>query len=393
MNKCATCQNCYTAQNGKPQTQGMPSRPTKYAPITNITPHITTACNLKCPYCFVYFDDFKPETMTRETAERMVDWLIKESRNERGLSIHFFGGEPFMAPGIMEHTIEYAKEQGMIWDKVFSFGATTNGTLLEDKALELVLKHKIKLLISLDGDRESHDKNRKYHNGTGSYDDIMENIRHIPPPMYDFRLTFTPETVGRLAANVIHLHKKYGKIPAPLPVFEVEWTDESWGIYERQLRILMDYVLDCQEKGVTVNIKQFQDAEQVIKLEKRIPTTCGRGVGGVGIDPRGNIYPCHRFTTNARIPNEYIIGTIDTGIEYERRAKLIEMDSSKIRSEAYDCMRCPARMRCAGHCLAVNFDMTGDSFTVAKNQCDFERINQRVGAELYCIRKNFGGGK
>jgi len=53
----------------------------------------------------------------------------------------------------------------------------TNGTLI-DKKLDEIKKNDFRLQISIDGDKETHDRNRVYK-GTenGTFDKIIENIQ------------------------------------------------------------------------------------------------------------------------------------------------------------------------------------------------------------------------
>ncbi len=56
---------------------------------------------------------------------------------------------------------------------------TTNAILLEDdeRMLETLLKHDVQISVSLDGGREANDRHRKYANGKGSYDKVMQGLR------------------------------------------------------------------------------------------------------------------------------------------------------------------------------------------------------------------------
>lgn len=62
----------------------------------------------------------------------------------------------------------------------------TNGTCVTDEYLSLLKRINVKTLnISLDGPEEVHDKNRKYHDLSGSYKNIVKNIKVFLREGYD----------------------------------------------------------------------------------------------------------------------------------------------------------------------------------------------------------------
>jgi len=55
-------------------------------------------------------------------------------------------------------------------------GVNTNLTLLTEEIAEFFNRNNIDVYISIDGYREAHNRTRKYHNGKGSFDDIIEKV-------------------------------------------------------------------------------------------------------------------------------------------------------------------------------------------------------------------------
>lgn len=90
---------------------------------------LTEACNLRCDYCFVAMKKAY-KRMSWEVAKRAIDFLMKESREEKEVEILFFGGEPLLAFPLMKKVAEYAVQQADSLGKKLSFTCTTNATLL-----------------------------------------------------------------------------------------------------------------------------------------------------------------------------------------------------------------------------------------------------------------------
>ena len=71
----------------------------------------------------------------------------------------------------------YGKEQGKLHDKIFKFTLTTNGVLLTKEVQDFLNQEGISAVLSLDGRKETNDNMRKFPNGTGSYDAIVQNFQ------------------------------------------------------------------------------------------------------------------------------------------------------------------------------------------------------------------------
>ena len=126
----------------------------------NIMLNVTDACNLECRYCFV---SQHPHFMSLEVAKDTVDFfndIISKSdknesnqkRNERRFNINFFGGEPTLCwDSIIVPLINYTEEK----DYNIHFGMTSNCTLLDDEKIKFMKEHKMSLLFSIDGDKQT----------------------------------------------------------------------------------------------------------------------------------------------------------------------------------------------------------------------------------------------
>ncbi|MFQ8899523.1 MAG: radical SAM protein [[Clostridium] scindens] len=73
--------------------------------------------------------------------------------------------------------VEYSEAKTK--DKEIYFYITTNGTLLTEQIISYLCEHNFNITISLDGDKEEHNKNRRFLEGTGSFDLIMNNLQKI----------------------------------------------------------------------------------------------------------------------------------------------------------------------------------------------------------------------
>jgi uncharacterized protein len=141
-------------------------------------------CNLKCDYCYYYQtgdDSWKnrPTRVASDTVVQLADFLkqgIQECHIET-LQIVFHGGEPTLQrPEDFDWACNYLTVSlGSLCRLEFTI--QTNGTRLDKKWLELFVKHRVAVGVSIDGRKAIHDKARPYHNGRGSYDRTVAGIQ------------------------------------------------------------------------------------------------------------------------------------------------------------------------------------------------------------------------
>lgn len=147
--------------------------------LRSIELHVSHACNLGCSYCFAGKGDYgtSPLLMTDEIAFKAVDYLVASSSENETLAIVFFGGEPMINEPLIWKTVDYSKR--IYPNRNFTYSITTNGTLLNDTAVNSFKEHGFSVLISLDGTGCKHDASRPYKTGGGSFSDIDKNVRRF----------------------------------------------------------------------------------------------------------------------------------------------------------------------------------------------------------------------
>jgi uncharacterized protein len=139
----------------------------------------TLDCNFRCWYCI---QDHNSGIMSQETVEEIKLYIQKsvEEDNLDYLHIEWFGGEPFLYfREIIEPIILYAKEICIDNSVNFISSATTNGYLIDDNIAKRLDDLNFRFFqITLDGDREHHNKTRVAEKDS-SFDKILHNINLI----------------------------------------------------------------------------------------------------------------------------------------------------------------------------------------------------------------------
>ncbi len=258
--------------------------------------------------------------ISTDTAKAAVDWLRSEGRNGRWKHITFFGGEPLLRPKLIRETIEYALETN---DPIDKFSILSNGTIWNEEVketLQYMRSHcpQSVLQISVDGQKESHDKYRKFHDGRGSFDTIMENIVHFKKifPSLIFRQTVCPDNVSDLAQDfkmMFDLSGPEGNVSLT-PIVEGGWTKEIVEEYNGQLVEILD-VYRKSDKNTFFNLIHGTK-DRLCYEEARALRGCSAGRNLACVSVEGYIYPCHRFCSYRDIYDSKI-GDVWAGVDRE----------------------------------------------------------------------------
>jgi uncharacterized protein len=153
---------------------------------THLVVKVASRCNLNCTYCYMYNmgdDSYKeqPKCMSKHIVKSMLERIKKHcfDNNLTEFLIIFHGGEPLLAGMLFfKDFIRLVNE--IIPEAIeISYTMQSNGVLLNKKICEELSDLGIGIGISLDGTPGSNNKNRIYHNGKGSYIDIIKGSSFI----------------------------------------------------------------------------------------------------------------------------------------------------------------------------------------------------------------------
>jgi uncharacterized protein len=159
-----------------------------------ITILTTLQCNFACDYCYQGEHAGAGRTADRmsiDTAAQVAAWIARrvEEVQPSRLVLTFFGGEPLLnVPAMFEiagRSSKHAAARGVTQ----SVNIITNGLLLAPGVVEAMLPLGLTgVKVTLDGDRDTHDRMRPLRGGQGTFDRIIENVRRVAP--------LVPVTIG-----------------------------------------------------------------------------------------------------------------------------------------------------------------------------------------------------
>ncbi len=326
--------------------------------------NIIHGCNLRCKYCFADEGEYHGHkgVMSVETAKKAIDYVVKRSGPRKNIEIDLFGGEPTMIMDKIKEIIAYARENEKAWGKNIRFTMTTNATLLNDDMMDFMDKEMGNIILSLDGRKEVNDNVRIKVDGSGSYDDILPNIKKMiakrdKRKTYYVRGTFTHANTDFYEDVKAMVNEGFREISIEPVVLEdghpLALTESDLPqIFENYDKLYYEMARRKKE-GDEFNFYHFNiDLNGGPCVYKRI-SGCGAGFEYVAITPQGEVYPCHQFVGK----EEFKLGSIydDT---YDA-----ELGKKFKKAHIYNkpkCKKCWARFYCSGGCQANNFAFNGD---------------------------------
>ncbi|MCL1987011.1 MAG: SPASM domain-containing protein [Firmicutes bacterium] len=136
----------------------------------------TADCNFRCPYCYEK-DVIKQEYMSTEIQDKIIELVELKSASISSFHVAWYGGEPLMAMEIIQRLSEKFIE---ICDKnniSYHASLTTNGYFLTKNNVEMLNKLKVtSIQVTLDGNKEVHNKMRPHKDGLETFDKIIDNL-------------------------------------------------------------------------------------------------------------------------------------------------------------------------------------------------------------------------
>ena len=332
---------------------------------------VTQQCNLRCAYCpysglYPNHRRHNQSFMDFETAKKAIDFYLARTRDADRLAVSFYGGEPLLAFDLIRRCVEYVR--GIVEGRELSFNTTTNGTLVKGEIAEFLVENNFHLSISLDGSRSEHDVNRKFANGQGSFDVVMENVRNFTKTYPDYKenvsfaTTINPRmdlactmeffTTDQIMEDHHIIFNSINEVGLP----------DSWQFDEKAtcLRRYEHMKLLCMLAGkldekyvsrlVIASREQYQHTFRMLNQHTFLPAhahpggPCLPGIRRLFVTTDGTFYPCEKVS---EINAYFRIGSVETGFDFARMRDLLN-NAVIIADHCRDCWNIQNCSICSG---------------------------------------------
>lgn len=306
---------------------------------------LTTACNLKCVYCFE--ENNTPDFAKEETLRQIVCYIEREINVHPGiknLHITWFGGEPMLTYEqilhISKQLIDICKQHNVH----YSANMVTNGLLLtEEKLLTLRENGVTSIQITLDGTPDDCAKIKR-----GKEEEFINLIQNIPAFAKIVKVKVRLNVCKNNIPGITELYARLVSLDPPLAK-----------VYISKIERYSDFVSDCEPLGedeYTAIVTDQMDAASknvtsfrtISRFPKRRKAFCGSMQKmSCAIGPDGSIYICEHSLGD----KSHAIGNVK---DFLSSSKPNNSEYIKYTEKPYDtkCVSCRLFPVCLGGCPA-----------------------------------------
>ena len=366
------------------------------APFRQFLLKLHSHCNMSCDYCYMYTmaDQSwrsRPLQMSAGLVSVIADRIAEHAytHNLDFVRVIYHGGEPLLA-GTAPLVDSMQKIRAAVDARVRVEGwVQTNGTLLDEGALQALEALNIRVGVSLDGDAAGHDRNRRIGNGRGSHSQVAEALRLLmkhqriysgllcvvdleadPVATYEALLEFEPPTVDFLLPHGNWSTRPPGWSASSFPPPYASWliaVFERWyaapsretrvQLFDEIIHLLLGGSSGTEAVGLTATSLIVVETDGSIELTDALKSAFhGAAVTGLHIakDP---------FDAALRLPQ-------------------IAAQQIGLRGLSEECQACPVRRVCGGGLYAHRYK-AGNGFLNRSVYCaDLYALITHIRARL-----------
>ena len=342
---------------------------------TTVTLFLTTACNLRCTYCYAMAGDTPVRVMKLDVAKRGIDF-VAENAKKKGLPrfeiAYHGGGEPTVNWRTLTGSLEYARERARALGLEVRASAATNGVLHERK-IDWIIANLSGVSLSFDGLPEVHDRHRPTVSGEGSSEQVIRTIRRFEEAdlPYGLRVTVTADQIARLPDSVEFICRSFVKATR----IQVEPAYQI-GRYEHaptaETEGFIAAFREAQERAAGYGREIFFSAARIGSLTNHF---CGVTQDNFCLSPDGNVSACYEaFSEDSEWADVFFYGRPDAengGYRFDLE-RLGRLRGQGVQHRDY-CRGCFAKWTCAGDCYHKSLTVNGDVEFAGSDRCNITR--------------------
>lgn len=374
---------------------------------------VTQQCNLRCEYCAYsgIYDGNRTHTagkqMDFETAKKAIDFFFAHSTESANVAIGFYGGEPLLEFNLIKKCVDYINtiNEG----KHIMFSMTTNGTLLSGDIAKFVAENKFVLGISLDGSKKEHDVSRKFANGKGSFDIVIQNLKDLAEkyPEYERENVNIFTTVNPYmdlgcvleyfsTSDIINDHSIMFNTMVPTNLkddiqykesyFQVRSYEYIKGLFSMVDKLDQKYVSQLTRSSLDFATRLKKNLYFKSELSSIIHPggPCQPGILRLFVRYDGNFYPCERVNENLEY---YRIGSLDEGFLLDRMKNIMNI-GTLTSNECISCWNLRQCMMCANE---IEFHGNDEPCKKYKLEiCKEKKSTTEFALYEQCVLREFG---
>ncbi len=341
---------------------------------------LTTACNLRCKYCYVIYDH-KPLHMKKDYAVRILEEYAK--RQTDAIHLSFFGGEPTLNFDVLKASVEFAENH---WNDC-NFHITTNGTA-EIPLYDYLIAKGFYFTISIDGVSQYNEMQRPFSDDLAQESQLNNVLDYFVKKnvVFQVRTTVTSLNVGHLPAFVQYCADSGVKFLH----FELVSTNSE----DSDLLPDTEKYIGSIDQAITIAEKNdiFLINSAYMNLLTPHSYFCSSVAGEkILYTPDMGMSSCYKVQSLKTSCSDFIIG------KYNQNSDSFELNISQCARMNYlsvdsysECKNCFAKSTCGGGCPHRNLKATGSLNEIDPLMCTIKkRLIHNAVVQIYKDSKKY----
>lgn len=380
--------------------------------LNDLILQVTQQCNLRCNYC-VYSGNYYNRTHTAqrmdfELAKKAIDFYLLRSDEAPNLTLSFYGGEPLLEFDLIKKCVDYiSKKKG---EQTVKFPMTTNGTLLTEEKFEFLINNNFNIMISLDGTKESHDANRKFLSGEGSFDLVIKNLKLLKKynetyykehvlincvisattnlnETYDFFCDselFYPNSINFNFVDLVDIKDpSISEIkPQNQQIKDFEYLKMLLCLINRKEWDTKSTILRRSADNIELLYEQLhRHAIEARKMHHSGP--CIPGIRRLFVTVNGDFFPCERVPESNSLMS---IGSLKSGFDYKKMDFFLN-NGKLIEKECLECWNLVECNYCLGSVEKHDQNVTGE---LLLEKCNSSKLSTESSLQQVCVLAELG---
>ncbi len=341
---------------------------------TSVTLFLTTACNLRCTYCYASAGETPIRSMPLSVARRGIDFVLENAvrQGTRSIEIAYHGGgEPTLNWRTLTDSLAYARDHARRHRIRVVASCATNG-VLSDRQISWIIANLDGLSLSIDGLPEAHDRHRRLPSGKGSSDRVAHTLRRLDAAgfPYGLRLTVTADQIATLPDSIEYLCANFSATRIQVePAYPLgRWADAP----SAETTAFVSVYRMAQARAHCHGRQIYYSAARVGHLTNHF---CGVTQDAFALSPDGNVSACYEvFSEQSPWAGVFFYGrpgSGQSGYVFDR-ARIEHLRRQAVQHRDY-CRGCYARWTCAGDCLHRALDASNGREFRGTDRCHITR--------------------
>ncbi|MDX2042846.1 MAG: SPASM domain-containing protein [Acidobacteriota bacterium] len=341
---------------------------------TSVTLFLTTACNLRCTYCYASAGDTPTKYMPLDVAKGGIDFVaanaVKKGLPEFEIAYHG-GGEPTVNWRVMTESLNYARQKAAELNLEVRAASASNG-VLNDGQIDWIIANLQGVNISFDGLPLAHDKHRLTVLGQGSSHLVMRTIRRFDEAKfpYGLRVTVTRDQIAQLPESIEFICANFNVERIQVePAYQLgRWTAAPSAETEEFIAAYREAQARARQHSRAISYS----AARAGLLTNHF---CGVSQDTFALSPDGNVSSCYEVFSEDNPQAKFFFYGAPAEETGQYRFNLPVLNNLRhlgVQHREF-CRGCFAKWSCAGDCYHKALTVTGSEEFQGSDRCHITR--------------------